>query len=154
MASEERSGWIVDREVHLPGTHEGCPYGRLRRGTPRGCPCRGGARPVARSGGVDGEMEGGAARGGAFGPDAAAVGLDQAAGDGEAQAGAGATPIATLGAGARTLAAVEAVEDAIHLVGADARAGVAHGDAHRCAVTVRLHADRPAGGRVAQRVIH
>src|SRR5271154_6214658 len=64
-------------------------------------------------------MEGCALAGGAGGPDAAAVLGDDAAADGEAEAGA------AHGAGVGGVDLVEALEDALELVGGDAAALIA-----------------------------
>ena len=80
-------------------------------------------------------MEGGALVGGAGGPDAASVVCDDAATDGEAEAGA------ALGSGVRGVALVEAVEDVFDFVGGDAWALVADFDEGFVAVEV-------AGGEV------
>ncbi len=67
-------------------------------------------------------MEGGALAGGAGGPDAASVLGDDAATDGEAEAGA------AHGAGVGGVALLEAVEDVLELVCGDAAALVADFD--------------------------
>ena len=77
------------------------------------------ASEVAAGFGGQGEVEGGAFAGGAGGPDAAAVLGDDAAADGEAEAGA------AHGAGVGGVALLEAVEDVFELVGGDAAALVA-----------------------------
>ena len=67
-------------------------------------------------------MEGGALVGGAGGPDASAVLIDDAAADGEAQAGA------AEGAGVGGVALLEALEDVFEFVGGDALTLVAYFD--------------------------
>ncbi len=87
-------------------------------------------------------MEGGALAGGAGGPDAAAVLVDDAATDGEAEAGA------AQGAGVGGVALLEAVEDVFELVGGDAAALVADLDEGFAVVEIAGgEVDLAAGGR-------
>src|SRR6201999_4278377 len=80
-----------------------------------------------------------------FEPDAAAVGLDDRAGDRQAEAGA----VAVAG----RVAAVEGLEDALALARRDALAGVGDLDLHPTRPALRPHRDAAVGGRVADRVL-
>src|SRR5262249_38270492 len=85
-------------------------------------------------------MEGAALVGDAVEPDAAAVGLDEAAADREADSGsAGAT-------GHRAVDAIEAIEDALGVLGRDADAVIADAEGDRAAVGGGVE-DDPAGVR-------
>src|SRR5437773_11902719 len=92
---------------------------------------------------------------GAFGPNAAAVRLDDALRNGETKAGAAAQwAIARLAAGTGRVAAIEPVEDARQVVGRDAGAGVADGHKHRLAIAgPGLQLNLPAGRSVAQGIL-
>src|SRR5579885_2034747 len=77
-------------------------------------------------------------------PDPPAVGLHDVAHDGEPEPrGAGFGPVRALD---------EALEDALALLGGDARARVAHRDQHPAVLGARLEHDAPAARRVAERI--
>src|SRR5712691_1687414 len=95
----------------------------------------------------DGEMELGAAADFAFDPDAAAVHFDDVLGDGEAQAGA-----AEL-AGARSVDAIEALEDARLVGGGDADAGIGDGEDDFGAAGFGADRDLAARERVLRGVV-
>src|SRR6201999_4099330 len=80
-----------------------------------------------------------------FEPDAAAVGLDDRAGDRQPEAGA----VAVAG----RVAAVEGLEDPLALARRDALAGVGDLDLHPARPALRPHRDAAVGRRVADRVL-
>src|SRR6201999_2817915 len=80
-----------------------------------------------------------------FEPDAAAVGLDDRAGDRQAETGA----VTVAG----RVAAVEGVEDALVLARRDALAGVGDLDLDPARPALRPHRDAAVGGGVADRVL-
>src|SRR5262245_34602368 len=105
---------------------------------------RGRVLPAGNAGGGEREGDLGAAFGAVLGPDAAAVGLDDAAGDREAEAGSG--------AGAGAVGAPEALEHPLGGVVRDALAGVGDLDHDLVAEAAGSHGDRAVGGRVAEGV--
>src|SRR6266849_4249419 len=109
--------------------------------------------PLRRAGGAggvedgDGEVELRAAADFAFDPDAAAMHFDDVLGDGEAQAGA-----AEL-AGARSVDAIEALEDARLVGGGDANAGIGDGEDDFGAAGLGADRDLAARERVLRGVV-
>src|SRR5665647_3024905 len=82
----------------------------------------------------------------AVGGDGAAVGIDDRFADGEADAGAGALPVAG------GVAAVEAFEEVGKVGGQDAFSGVGDGDGGLCGFCMCGHGDAPAQWGVAKRI--
>src|ERR1700736_3270001 len=73
--------------------------------------------------------------------DMAALRLDEAAADRQAQAGAGTTPVLRLDA-------IEFVEDALEVAGRDARPLIGHVHRDDIAIAARPNIDAAAGGRI------
>src|SRR5438552_10896889 len=92
------------------------------------------------------ETEGAAVAGGAFDPEAAAVELDELAGEGEAESGAfGSLAVRRL---------LELLEDHLELLRRDARAGVRDGDLDLAVVEPGGDVDAALGGSELDRVGH
>ena len=117
------------------------------RGRPRNTTLpriRGGTGQTVR--GRQGEDERRADTDPALGPDAAAVGLDDLFGDGQAQ------PRPAAGPGPRFVGPVEALEDVGQTLRGDAFAGVGHRHLHLASHTFSPDGNRPTSGCVSQRI--
>ena len=90
------------------------------------------------------ESERRATRGGRLSPDAAVMRFDQPARDGQPQPGAHCALRSSVGARARTLAAIEPFEDALPFGNPDARPGVAHAQHDGAVVNARIDPDQAA----------
>src|SRR5829696_4632049 len=140
-----------DDLVQVRGWHGGAPWEQHGQAhssaerSPRSAGCRLGDAGQLQAPAGQAKSQGGALAGGRVGPDAAAVGLDQAAGDEQPQPGAAGRP--------RAGPPVELGEDQRQLVGRDADAVVTHG--HLDLGAGRLPGDRDlAAVGVLHRVLH
>src|SRR5262249_47693670 len=105
------------------------------------------SRGAARVRNADGER-GSLAAAGALGPDRTTVRLDQVADDGEAE------PQATVAARVGAVDLVKPVENVRQLLGADALAGVTHGQLDELAGAAQPDVDLATGRRELHRVGH